>query len=57
LLTDFMRTSDPANVASGRWGELLRSGGGGESGRSSVSPAAVPLRGSAKRPAGRRSTG
>jgi hypothetical protein len=57
LLTDFMRTSDPANVASGRWGELLRSGGGGESGRSSVSPAAVPLRRSAKRPAGRRSTG
>src|SRR5919106_3004836 len=26
LLIDFMRTTEPANVHSGRWGELLRSG-------------------------------
>jgi pimeloyl-ACP methyl ester carboxylesterase len=49
LLTDFMRTTEPANVDSGRWTKLLRSGG--------ESAAAVPLRRPAKRAAGRRSTG
>jgi pimeloyl-ACP methyl ester carboxylesterase len=48
LLTDFMRTTEPAHVDSGRWTELLRSGG--------ESAAAVPLRRPAKRAAGRRST-
>jgi pimeloyl-ACP methyl ester carboxylesterase len=48
LLTDFMRTTEPARVDSGRWTELLRSGG--------ESAAAVPLRRPAKRAAGRRST-
>jgi pimeloyl-ACP methyl ester carboxylesterase len=49
LLTDFMRTTEPADVDAGRWTELLR--GGGE-------PAeAVPLRRPAKRVAARRSTG
>jgi hypothetical protein len=28
LLTDFMRTTEPANVDSGRWTELLRGGSG-----------------------------
>jgi pimeloyl-ACP methyl ester carboxylesterase len=49
LLTDFMRTTEPATVDSGRWTELLRSGG--------ESAAAVPLRRPAKRSAGRRATG
>jgi pimeloyl-ACP methyl ester carboxylesterase len=49
LLTDFMRTTEPASIDSGRWTELLRSGG--------ESAAAVPLRRPAKRAAGRRSTG
>jgi pimeloyl-ACP methyl ester carboxylesterase len=50
-LTDFMRTTEPAHVDSGRWTELLRSGGGGGE------PAqAVPHRRSVKRAAGRRST-
>jgi pimeloyl-ACP methyl ester carboxylesterase len=48
LLTDFMRTTEPASIDAGRWSELLRSGG---------KPAAVPLRRPAKRAAGRRSTG
>jgi pimeloyl-ACP methyl ester carboxylesterase len=56
LLVDFMGTTEPADVHSGRWGELLRSGGG-EPAPSPVSSAPVPLRRSAKRPAGRRSTG
>jgi pimeloyl-ACP methyl ester carboxylesterase len=56
VLTDFMRTTEPANVDTGRWSELLRSGGG-KSGPSPVSEAAVALRRSDKRPAGRRSTG
>ena len=55
LLTEFMRATEPAKVDSGRWTELLRSGGGEPT--SSPDPAAaVPLRRSAKRPAGRRST-
>jgi pimeloyl-ACP methyl ester carboxylesterase len=49
LLSDFMRTTEPAHVDAGRWTELLRSGG--------ESAAAVPLRRPAKRAAGRRSTG
>ena len=49
LLTDFMRTTEPASIDSGRWSELLR--GGGEA------AAAVPLRRPTKRAAGRRSTG
>jgi pimeloyl-ACP methyl ester carboxylesterase len=49
LLTDFMRTTEPAHVDPGRWTELLRSGG--------EPAAAVPLRRPAKRAAGRRSTG
>jgi pimeloyl-ACP methyl ester carboxylesterase len=49
LLTDFMRTTEPAKIDSGRWTQLLRSGG--------ESAAAVPLRRPAKRAAGRRSTG
>jgi pimeloyl-ACP methyl ester carboxylesterase len=49
LLNEFMRTTEPAQVDSGRWSELLRSGG--------ESAAAVPLRRPAKRAAGRRSTG
>jgi pimeloyl-ACP methyl ester carboxylesterase len=48
LLTDFMRTTEPARVDAGRWTELLRSGG---------DSAAVPLRRPAKRATGRRSTG
>jgi pimeloyl-ACP methyl ester carboxylesterase len=48
LLTDFMRTTEPASIDSGRWSELLRSGD---------AAAAVPLRRPAKRAAGRRSTG
>jgi pimeloyl-ACP methyl ester carboxylesterase len=48
LLTDFMRTTEPAHVDPGRWTELLRSGG--------ESAAAVPLRPPAKRAASRRST-
>ena len=48
LLTDFMRTTEPARVDAGRWTELLRSGG---------DSAAVPLRRPAKRAARRRSTG
>ena len=55
LLTEFMRMTEPAKVDSGRWTELLR-GGGGEPTSSPVAPPAVPLRRSAKRPAGRRST-
>jgi pimeloyl-ACP methyl ester carboxylesterase len=55
LLTEFMRATEPAKVDSGRWTELLRSGGG-EPTSSPVPAAAVPLRRSAKRPAGRRST-
>jgi pimeloyl-ACP methyl ester carboxylesterase len=54
VLTDFMRTTEPANVDAGRWGELLR-GGGGES--APLPAPAVALRRSAKPPAGRRSTG
>jgi pimeloyl-ACP methyl ester carboxylesterase len=46
LLTDFMRTTEPARVDSGRWTELLRSGG---------ESAAVPLRLPAKRATRRRS--
>ncbi len=48
LLTEFMSTTEPANVDPRRWTELLR---GGEP------AAAVPLRRPAKRTAGRRSTG
>jgi pimeloyl-ACP methyl ester carboxylesterase len=48
LLTDFMRTTEPARVDSGRWTELLRSGG---------ESAAVPLRLPAKRATRRRSPG
>jgi pimeloyl-ACP methyl ester carboxylesterase len=55
LLIDFMDTSEPADVDAGRWGELLRSGGG-EPVPSPASAAAVPLRRSAKPPAGRNST-
>jgi pimeloyl-ACP methyl ester carboxylesterase len=51
VLTDFMRTTEPADVDSGRWTELLRAGGGGKS------QGAVPLRRRAERAAGRRSTG
>ena len=54
LLTEFMRTTEPARIDTGRWTELLRSGGAESA---PVSPPAVPLRRSAKRPAGRRSTG
>jgi pimeloyl-ACP methyl ester carboxylesterase len=54
LLTEFMRATEPAKVDSGRWTELLRSGGG-EPTSSPEPAAAVPLRRSAKRPAGRRS--
>jgi pimeloyl-ACP methyl ester carboxylesterase len=54
LLVDFMDTSESAHVDPGRLGELLRSGGS----EPAPSPApAVPLRRSAKPPAGRRSTG
>jgi pimeloyl-ACP methyl ester carboxylesterase len=49
LLTDFMRTTEPATIDPARWTELLRSGG--------ASAEAVPLRRPAKRAAGRRSTG
>jgi pimeloyl-ACP methyl ester carboxylesterase len=49
LLTDFMLTTEPAHVDSGRWTKLLRSGG--------ESAAAVPLRRPAKRASGRRATG
>jgi pimeloyl-ACP methyl ester carboxylesterase len=56
LLIDFMGTTEPANVHSGRWGELLRSGGS-EPDPGPAPGAPVHLRRSAKRPAGRRSTG
>lgn len=56
LLSDFMETTEPANVRSDRWGELLRSGGG-ESAPVPASVSPVELRRSAKRPAGRRATG
>ena len=56
LLIDFMKTTEPANVHSGRWGELLRSGSG-ESAPPPAPAAPVALHRSAKRPAGRRSTG
>jgi pimeloyl-ACP methyl ester carboxylesterase len=48
LLTDFMRTTEPAHVDSGRWTELLRSGG---------ESAAGPVRRPAKRATRRRSPG
>jgi hypothetical protein len=50
-----MRTTQPANVDTSRWSELLRSGGG-TSGPSPVPAAAVALRRSAERSAGRDST-
>jgi pimeloyl-ACP methyl ester carboxylesterase len=50
VLTDFMRTTEPASVNPGRWTALLRSGGG-------RSTDAVPLRRPAKRAARGRSTG
>ena len=56
LLIDFMETTEPANVRSDRWGELLR-GGGGESAPLPAPAAPVALRRSAKRPAGRHATG
>ena len=56
LLIDFMATTEPANVHSGRWGELLRSGGD-EPDPLPAPAAPVALRRSAKPPAGRRSTG
>jgi pimeloyl-ACP methyl ester carboxylesterase len=49
LLTDFMRTTEPANIDPSRWTELLRSGG--------ESAAAVPLRRPRKRAGGRRAAG
>jgi pimeloyl-ACP methyl ester carboxylesterase len=49
LLTDFMRTTEPARIDSGRWTRLLRCHGDPK--------AAVPLRQPAERAAGRRSTG
>jgi pimeloyl-ACP methyl ester carboxylesterase len=49
LLTDFMHTTEPANIDSRRWTQLLRTGG--------EPAAAVPLRRPAKRAGGRRSTG
>jgi hypothetical protein len=49
LLTEFMRTTEPATVDAGGWTELLRRGG--------EPAAAVPLRRPAKRATGRRSTG
>jgi pimeloyl-ACP methyl ester carboxylesterase len=57
VLTEFMQTTEPANVDASRWSALLRSGGGGKSGPSPVSAAAVGLPRSEKRPPGRRSTG
>ncbi len=57
VLTEFMQTTEPATVDASRWSDLLRSGGGGESGPSSVSAAAVGLRRSETRPPRRRSTG
>jgi pimeloyl-ACP methyl ester carboxylesterase len=55
VLTDFMRTTEPANVDPSRWSELLRSAGA-KSGPAPGSAAAVALRRSDERPAGRRST-
>jgi pimeloyl-ACP methyl ester carboxylesterase len=57
VLTEFMQTTEPANVDASRWSALLRSGGGGKAGPSPVSAAAVGLPRSEKRPPGRRSTG
>jgi pimeloyl-ACP methyl ester carboxylesterase len=55
VLTDFMRTTEPANVDPSRWSELLRSGGA-KSGPAPGSAAAVAPSRSDERPAGRRST-
>ena len=56
VLTDFMQTTEPANVHASRWSELLRSGGS-TSDPAPVSAAAVPLPAADERPAGRRSMG
>jgi pimeloyl-ACP methyl ester carboxylesterase len=56
LLTDFMETTEPADVHADRLGELLR-GGAGELASPQGSPATVPLRRPAKAAASRRSTG
>jgi pimeloyl-ACP methyl ester carboxylesterase len=56
LLTEFMETTEPADVHADRWGELLRSGAG-ELASAPGSSAAVRLRRPAMSAAPRRSTG
>ena len=56
LLTDFMETTEPADVDADRLGELLR-GGAGDLASAPASPAAARLRRPAKSAASRRATG